>query len=87
MSSFTAYNVIKLMDTIGEEGVQEILSDFSCEKNLEIEIFVFQYADDSTGQMMSMLSGILDRNLTKKEKLDVLEDYGIDVGYDDVRIA
>ena len=62
MSSFTAYNVIKLMDTIGEEGVQEILSDFSCEKNLEIEIFVREKALDFAKKRMSVTYLVVDED-------------------------
>lgn len=39
----------------------------------------FNYPDNSIGQMMTMVSGILDKKLTKQQKLDVLRKYGIKV--------
>lgn len=35
MSLFNTVNILDLVDIIGEEEVQNILSDFSCEKNME----------------------------------------------------
>lgn len=40
MSSFNTINILDLADIVGEEEVQNILSDFCCEKNMEIEVFV-----------------------------------------------
>ena len=62
MSSFVAYNIIKLLDTIGEESVQDILLDFSCEKNLEIEIFVREKALDFAKKRMSVTYLVLDED-------------------------
>ncbi len=60
MSSFAAYNIIKLVDTVGEEEVRDILSDFSCEKNLEIEVFVRDKALDFAKKRMSVTYLVLD---------------------------
>ena len=46
MSLFNTVNILDLADIIGEEEVQSILSDFSCEKNMEIEVFVRKNALD-----------------------------------------
>ncbi len=62
MSSFTAYNIIKLIDTVGEEVVWDTLSDFSCEKNLEVEIFVREKALDFAKKRMSVTYLVLDDN-------------------------
>lgn len=35
----TAVNILDLIDAVGEDEVNRILSDFSCEKNAEIETF------------------------------------------------
>lgn len=62
MSSFAVYNIIKLLDTVGEEEVRDILSDFSCEKNLEIEIFVRDKAIDFAKKRMSVTYLVLDED-------------------------
>lgn len=36
----TAVNILDLIDMVGEDEVNRILSDFSCDKNAEIETFV-----------------------------------------------
>ena len=43
-----------MADIIGEEEVQSILSDFSCEKNMEIEVFVRKNALDFSKKKMSV---------------------------------
>ncbi len=40
MSHFTSVNILDMINAIGEEELQLILSDFSCPKNHEIEEFV-----------------------------------------------
>lgn len=62
MSMIKTYNIIELMDTIGEEGVQDILSDFSCDKNLEIELFVRNKALDFAKKRMSVTYLTLDED-------------------------
>ena len=46
MSAFNTANILDLIDLVGEEEVEKILSDFSCEKNMEIEFFVKKSAID-----------------------------------------
>lgn len=46
--------MLDLADIIGEEEVQSILSDFSCEKNMEIEVFVRKIAFDFSKKKMSV---------------------------------
>ena len=40
MSNFTSVNILDMINAIGEEELQLILSDFSCPMNHEIEEFV-----------------------------------------------
>ena len=54
MSLFNTVNILDLADIIGEEEVQSILSDFSCEKNMEIEVFVRKNALDFSKKKMSV---------------------------------
>jgi hypothetical protein len=37
----TAVNILDMVNAIGEDTVQRILSDFSCQKNSEIETVEF----------------------------------------------
>ena len=37
-------NILDMMELIGEDGVKQILSDFSCPLNVEIENFVHNNA-------------------------------------------
>ena len=60
MSSFAAYNIIELIDTVGEEEIRNILSDFSCEKNLEIEVFVRNKSIDFAKKKTSITYLVLD---------------------------
>ena len=39
MSSYKIYNLLDLIDSVGEEKVQSILCDFYCPLNKEIEDF------------------------------------------------
>lgn len=54
MSLFNTVNILDLADIIGEEEVQSILSDFSCEKNMEIEVFARKNALDFSKKKMSV---------------------------------
>ena len=54
MSLFNTVNILDLADIIGEEEVQSILSEFSCEKNMEIEVFVRKNALDFSKKKMSV---------------------------------
>ena len=54
MSLLNTVNILDLTDIIGEEEVQSILSDFSCEKNMEIEVFVRKNALDFSKKKMSV---------------------------------
>ena len=46
MNHYEAINILDMVDAIGEDAVKNILSDFSCPKNVEIESFVKQNALD-----------------------------------------
>ena len=47
MNHYEAVNILDMLNAIGEDAVKNILSDFSCPKNLEIESFVKQNALES----------------------------------------
>ena len=40
MAKFKVINILDMLESIGEDGVKEALSDFSCPLNCEIEHFV-----------------------------------------------
>ena len=40
MAKFKVINILDMLESIGEDGVKEVLSDFSCPLNCEIEHFV-----------------------------------------------
>ena len=39
MNTYKTINILDMIEAIGEESVNLILSDFSCPKNVEIEAF------------------------------------------------
>ena len=58
----TAVNILDLIDAVGEDEVNRILSDFSCEKNAEIETFVKRNAVEFAKRKMSITYLLLDEN-------------------------
>lgn len=60
MSTFHTANILDLIDVVGEEKVKKILSDFSCEKNMEIELFVKKNAIDFSKKKMSVTYLVFD---------------------------
>lgn len=52
--SFEVINVIELLDLVGEDMAQTILSDFSCEKNPAIEHFLKHNAINFAKQKLSI---------------------------------
>lgn len=60
MSAFNTANILDLIDLVGEEEVEKILSDFSCEKNMEIEFFVKKSAIDFSKKKMSVTYLVFD---------------------------
>lgn len=63
MSAFDVVNVLDLADAIGEDEVKEILSDFSCPKNLEIEVFIKKNALDFSKKKMSVTYLVFDEEM------------------------
>lgn len=60
MSSFETVNILDMIDAIGEEELQLILSDFSCPKNQEIEHFVRKNAIEFAKRKMSITYLVID---------------------------
>ena len=54
MNNFTSVQILELIESVGEDEVQEILSNFSCEKNDEIEHFLKKNAVDFAKKKMSI---------------------------------
>lgn len=50
MSQYNAVNILDMADAIGEDALKNILSDFSCQKNFEIENYVKKNALDFARQ-------------------------------------
>lgn len=53
-------NILDLIAAVGEEAVQELLSDFSCPKNLEVEGFVRNNAVEFSKKKMSVTHCVMD---------------------------
>ena len=62
MSEFTTINIFDLIDAIGEDGVRDRLSDFSCPKNPEIESFVRNKAIDFAKRKISITHLLMDED-------------------------
>ncbi len=60
MKTYKIANILNLIDTIGEEKLRNILSEFSCPKNLEIENFVRNNAIDFAKKKMSITHFLVD---------------------------
>lgn len=60
MSNFETVNILDMIDAIGEEELQLILSDFSCTKNLEIEHFVRKNAIEFAKRKISITYLVID---------------------------
>lgn len=60
MSNFETVNILDMIEAIGEEELQLILSDFSCTKNLEIEHFVRKNAIEFAKRKMSITYLVID---------------------------
>lgn len=54
MSAYRTTNILDLIDAIGDDEVTQILSDFSCPKNPEIENFVKKNAINFAKQKISV---------------------------------
>ena len=63
MSAFDVVNVLDLADAIGEDEVKDILSDFCCPKNLEIEVFIKKNALDFSKKKMSVTYLVFDEEM------------------------
>lgn len=62
MNHYTAVNILDMLNAIGEDTVQKILSDFSCQKNSEIENFVKQNALEFAKRKMSITCLVIDED-------------------------
>lgn len=60
MSDYAVANILDLMDAVGEEELQSLLSGFLCPKNTEIEIFVRKNAIEFAKRKVSITYFIID---------------------------
>lgn len=60
MNTFRTINILDMIDAIGEESVNLILSDFSCPKNGEIENFVRKSAVGFAKRKISVTHLVMD---------------------------
>ena len=58
--NYTTVNILDMIEAIGEESVNLILSDFSCPKNDEIESFIKNNAVDFAKRKMSITHLVVD---------------------------
>ena len=54
MSEYKIVNLLDLLDAVGEVQVRQLLTEFSCPKNLEIKLFVRKNALDFSRRKMSI---------------------------------
>lgn len=59
---FSIINILDMLDTIGEDTLKEILSNFSCPKNKEIEYFVRNTALGFAKSKISVTHLVMDEN-------------------------
>lgn len=62
MNAYTTVNFLDMINVIGEDSVNLILSDFSCPKNDEIENFIKKNAVDFAKRKMSITHLVMDEN-------------------------
>lgn len=60
MSGYETINILDLMESVGEDAVKSILSDFICVKNPEIENFVKNNAIEFAKKKMSITYLVVD---------------------------
>lgn len=60
MSCYKTVNILDMIEAVGNERVNQIISDFSCPKNNEVENFVKKNAVDFSKRKMSITQLILD---------------------------
>lgn len=60
MNHYVAVNILDMLNAIGEDAVKNILSDFLCPKNLEIESFAKQNALEFAKRKMSITYLVID---------------------------
>ena len=46
---YTVINILDMLESVGEDELSSILSDFSCPKNPKIEHFIHSNADYTSG--------------------------------------
>lgn len=60
MSDYQVINILDMIESVGEDEVKSILSDFSCKRNPEIENFVRKNAVDFAKKKMSVTYLVVD---------------------------
>ncbi len=60
MNAFRTVNILDMIDALGEDAVKDILSEFSCSKNTEIEHFLKNNAIDFAKRKLSVTYLIFD---------------------------
>lgn len=62
MHTYDPISIYDLLESIGEERTKEILADFTCPLNLEIERFLHQNAIDFAKRSMSVTYLVFDED-------------------------
>lgn len=60
MSGYTVINILDMLETVGEDELSSILSDFSCPRNPEIEHFIHNNAIEFAKGKMSITHLVFD---------------------------
>ena len=63
MNNHSVINILDLLDAVGEDEVKNILSDFSCPKNQEIEDYLLKNAIEFAKRKMSITYLVFDEYL------------------------
>lgn len=62
MSKYTVINILDMLESVGEDELKNILSDFSCPKNQEIEHFIHKNAIEFAKKKISVTHLVFDED-------------------------
>ena len=82
MNEYSTVNILDMINAIGEDALTGILSDFSCPKNQEIELFVRNKAIDFAKRKISITYFIVDNSSGEIVSIFALTHKALDISGD-----
>lgn len=82
MNGYGTVNILDMIDAIGEDAVNRILSEFSCPKNVEIEDFVKNKAVDFAKRKISVTYLVMDNETGSVISIFTLAHKALDINKD-----